>query len=181
MASSENGTLARNAVQTNQDAPTQRECPPTGRSRLMCRDCTDEPARSAGRNLPCGRLQFPDQSTRAVESAPRPLGVPPAYPPDGFTDSLTLSSKFGGYSRPIPGRRLRGHICRLRDPIASHESLHVHTSPISSRLIRIYSHAVVQWLVRPDPKYSPTKVLRLYFNVSRFAPGQFKNAAATDA
>ena len=50
--------------------------------------------------------------------------------------------KFGGYSRPIPGRRLRSHICRLRDPIASHESLHVHTSPISSRLIRIYSQHI---------------------------------------
>ena len=53
--------------------------------------------------------------------------------------------KFGGCSRPIPGRRLRSHICRPRDHIASHESLHVHTPPISSSLIRIYSHAVVQW------------------------------------
>ena len=34
---------------------------------------------------------------------------------------------------------------------------------------------------RPDPKYSPTKVLRRYVNVSRFVPGQFKNAVATDA
>ena len=27
--------------------------------------------------------------------------------------------KFGGYSRPIPGRRLRSHICRLRDAVAT--------------------------------------------------------------
>ena len=42
---------------------------------------------------PVEGVSDPAQSNSPVESALRPLEVPPAYPPDGFTDSLTLSSK----------------------------------------------------------------------------------------
>ena len=93
--------------------------PPTGRGRLTWRNCTDETAAERATDVALSGVAVTVQSSRAAESAPRPLGVPPAYPPDGFTESLTLSSKFGGYSRPIPGRRLRDHICRIRDTVAT--------------------------------------------------------------
>ena len=73
--------------------PDSAREPPTGRGRLTWRNCTDETAAEHGSDVALSGVAVPVQSTRAAESAPRPLEVPPAYPPDGFTDSLTLSSK----------------------------------------------------------------------------------------
>ena len=47
----------------------------------------------SNRQRPLGRRSINNVRTLTDESGPRPLRVPPVYPPNGFTDSRTLSSK----------------------------------------------------------------------------------------
>ena len=66
---------------------------PTGRGRLTSRKCTGRARVRSNRQRPLGRRSINNVHTLTDESGPRPLRVPPVYPPNGFTDSRTLSSK----------------------------------------------------------------------------------------
>ena len=84
-------TIPGGFVGSNLNIESTRRYPPAAVARRH-RTAPRRRQRNAGR-VYLAIVSLPGPVTSTVEFRRRPLEVPPAYPLDGFTDSLTLSSK----------------------------------------------------------------------------------------